>query len=327
MSETVDLSRDTYYSDEYISLYIKDNEEIFSFEYKEDDKLFINKTIKKPIKRIGNITVNDNYYDLETAYGYGGFYTNSEDKLFLKNALLKYKEKCKDERIIAEFIRFHPFNDFPQVHSEFLEFNVYDRDVVVKDLSSDILASYTSKVRNTIKRATEKVLFRESEDIDKFIELYNATMQKNDANDFYFFEKKYYKALIGLERVKLYEIIFENNIIAMGFFMFGEKIGHYHLSANTPLSYKLNANYALLHNIFNISKELDIDYFSLGGGTTSNVDDSLLKFKKKFSNELKPFYISGNVYNQEIYSKYIKLWQSQTDNDIKYFLKYRLELI
>lgn len=322
----MNLLDDIYYSDEYISLYIKENEELFSFEYREEDKLFINKTIKRPISKIGNVDVNDNYYDLETAYGYGGFYTNSEDKLFIKNAMREYDKKCRDEKIIAEFMRFHPFNNFPVLHSEFLDFNLHDRDVIVKNLSSDILASYTSKVRNTIKRATEKVVFQESGNIDKFIELYNATMQKNDASDFYFFEKEYYKTLIESQKVKLYEIVFEDEVIAMGFFLFGQEIGHYHLSANTPLSYKLNSNYALLHNIFNISKGLGIKYFVLGGGATSNVDDSLFKFKKKFSDELKPFYISGKVYNQEIYAQYTKLWESQTDEKIKYFLKYRLEI-
>lgn len=47
----------------------------------------INKTIKKPINKIGNIEVNDNFYDLETSYGYGGFYTNCDDKLFIQNAM------------------------------------------------------------------------------------------------------------------------------------------------------------------------------------------------------------------------------------------------
>ncbi len=322
----MNLLNDIYYSKEYVSLYLKPKEEIFEFKYEKNKNIFYNISIKRPILNIRKIIVTDNYYDLETAYGYGGFYTNSEDKLFIKNAMAEYEKKCRDERIIAEFIRFHPFNNFPVLHAEFLDFNLHDRDVVVKDLSNDILASYTSKVRNTIKRATEKVLFQESENVDKFIELYNATMQKNDARDFYFFEKEYYKTLIESQKVKLYEIVFENEIIAMGFFLFGQEIGHYHLSANTSLSYKLNSNYALLHNIFNISKELGIKYFVLGGGATSNVDDSLYKFKKKFSDELKPFYISGKVYNQEIYAKYTKLWESQTDENIKYFLKYRLEI-
>jgi len=322
----MNLLNDIYHQDEYISLYLKNDEELFSFKYKEDEKIFINKTIKRPIKKIGSIKINDGFYDLESAYGYGGFYTNSSNQEFIAKAMHAYKTKCNEERIIAEFIRFHPFNNFPIKYDDFLDFNVYDRDVVVKKLSDDIYKSYNTKVRNTIKRATEKVLFQESVNIAKFIELYNATMLKNDANDFYFFNKDYYNNLLKNKSIKLYELIYEEKIIAMGFFMFSETIGHYHLSANTPVSYKVNANYALLHNVFQIAQDLGLEYFMLGGGTTSSVDDSLLKFKKKFSKDLKPFYISGNVYNKEIYYKYNEIWKKQNKEDIKYFLKYRLEL-
>jgi len=322
----VNLIDDIYYSDSYISLYLKENEEIFYFIYKEDSDFFINKAIKRPILKIGNLNVNNSFYDLETAYGYGGFYTNSEDIGFLKRAMEKYEKRCQQENIIAEFIRFHPFNNFPLKYSHLLNFNLYDRDVVVKNLDRDILSSYNSKIRNIIKRATEKVEIRQSNNIEKFIEIYHQTMDKNDANDFYFFPKKYYKELLENKDIKLYEILYESQIIAMGFFMFSKDIAHYHLSANTTLSYKLNANYALLNYIFNEGKKRKIKYFLLGGGTTSLEEDTLFKFKKKFSKELKPFYISGKIYNKEIYNKYNKIWQEQSKEDIKYFLKYRLEI-
>ncbi|RRS31273.1 MAG: hypothetical protein P794_04285 [Epsilonproteobacteria bacterium (ex Lamellibrachia satsuma)] len=322
----MNLINDIYYNDEYISLYLKKDEELFSFKYEEEENIFINKTIKRPIRKIGNIEIDDGFYDLETAYGYGGFYTNSQDQEFIARAMNAYKTKCNEEKIIAEFIRFHPFNNFPIKCNNFLDFNVYDRDVVVKKLSDDIFKTYNAKVRNTVKRATEKVLFQESENIAKFMELYNATMLKNNASNFYFFEESYYKNLLKNKSVKLYELLYEEEIIAMGFFMFGKSIGHYHLSANTPTSYKINANYALLHNVFQIAQDLRLEYFMLGGGTTSEADDSLLKFKKKFSKDLKPFYISGNVYNKEIYDKYNEIWKRQSKEDITYFLKYRLEI-
>jgi len=322
----MNLLNDIYYSDEYISLYLKNDEELFSFTYEEDEKKFINKTIKRPIKKIGNLDINDGFYDLETAYGYGGFYTNSNDQEFISRAMNSYSNKCNEEKIIAEFIRFHPFNNFSRSYGNLLDFNLYDRDVVVKKFSDDIYKSYNAKVRNTIKRATEKVLVQESTNIVKFMELYNATMLKNRASDFYFFDEDYYKNLLKSKSIKLYEVLYKTEIIAMGFFMFSGSIGHYHLSANTPISYKINANYALLHNIFELAQDMGLEYFMLGGGTTSEADDSLLKFKKKFSKDLKAFYISGNVYNKEIYNNYNEIWNNQSKKDIKYFLKYRLEI-
>ncbi len=327
MGKRLNLLEDIYYNNEYISLYLQEGEELFNFRYDEGEDFLLNKTIKRPIVKIGNINLDDGYYDLESAYGYGGFYTNSDDDAFLKRAFERYKKRCHDENIIAEFMRFHPFNDFPLEHDKYLEFNLYDRDVVVVSLENNILNSYNSKVRNTIKRASEKVVVKESHNLEKFIELYNETMTKNDATAFYFFNKKLFTNLYNMKEVKLYEVLFENEVVAMGFFMEGSYLMHYHLSANSQLSYKLNANYALLYKLSEIAKAESKAYLVLGGGSTALEDDPLLKFKKKFSKKTKPFYISGKIYNQEIYKNYVGLWEEQSSENIPYFLKYRLELV
>jgi len=326
MHNNYNLVNDIYYSDDYISLYLEDGQSLFSFEYREESEVFINKAIKRPIKQIGSKVIVDGYYDLETAYGYGGFYSNSNNSSFIDRAFKLYLEKCKDENIIAEFIRFHPFNTFPREQSNHLDFNFYDRDTVVIPLNRNILDSYTSKVRNIIKRANEKVTVRESSNLENFIKLYHETMKKNEAMAFYFFDTTLFTNLYNLENVKLYEVVLEDEIVAMGFFIEGKEFLHYHLSANSNASYKVNANYALLYKLSEIAKLKGKDYLILGGGTTSLIDDSLLKFKKKFSKETKPFYISGKIYNQEIYENYVTLWEEQSKEDIKYFLKYRLEI-
>jgi len=321
------LENDIYYKNDYIALYLKEDEEIFDFKYQEDNKIFINKSIKRPIKKIGNTVLDDEYYDLETAYGYGGFYCNSDDKSFIKEAMNEYENRCKNENIIAEFIRFHPFNYFPLQNANLFDFNIEDRDVIVKKLDDNIMNSYNSKVRNMVKRALEKIEISKSNDIETFQKIYNETMQKNNASDFYYFDNEYYQNLINNKDIELYQCVYDDKIVAMAFFMFGNDIAHYHLSANTELSYKLNSNYALLHYMFEIAKDRGIDYFLLGGGSTSNEDDPLFKFKKKFSKETKPFFISGKIYNQDVYNEYNKIWQEQSNEDIKYFLKYRLEVL
>jgi len=326
MFTNINILNDVYYLHEYVSLYINDKSKLFEFKYEHNEKKFYTIAIKKPIEYIGKIKCDKQYYDLETAYGYGGFYTNTDDTLFLKEAMHLYEKKCKKENIIAEFIRFHPFNNFPIMYKNFLDFTLYDRDIVIKTIKNNVIDSYKSKVRNIIKNANKKLVIQESLDLDNFIVLYNKTMKKNNADKFYFFTKEYYKNLLNNNFAKLYEVIYQNEIIAMGFFMFGKDIVHYHLSANSEISYSLNANYALLDHVFNKTNSLNKNICLLGGGTTSSKEDSLFKFKKKFSNEIKPFYIGGKIYNKEIYNKYIKLWEEQSSRDINYFLKYRLDI-
>ena len=244
----------------------------------------------------------------------------------MNKAFSKYVTKCNKEKVIAEFIRFHPFNEFPIRNSEFLNFNIYDRDIVIVDLLQDVFRSYKAKVRNTVKRASEKVILKESDNIEAFVELYDKTMKKNNASNFYYFDSQLISSLFKIGQVKLYEIIYEKKIVAMGFFMFGNEVAHYHLSANSDLSYKLNSNYVLLNSLFEIAKEKGLSYFMIGGGMTSERDDSLLKYKMKFSQMTKPFYISGKVFDEETYNRYLGIWEEQSSSDVKYFLKYRLDI-
>ena len=325
----MNLLNDIYYSKEYISLYLKDNEEIFEFEYKEDNFIFYNIAIKRPIMKIGNIDIRDGYFDLETAYGYGGFYLNTENQEFVKNALDQYEQYCLEKKIIAEFIRFHPWNTFPQEQKEFLNMNSYDRDVVYVDLSlskEERWKNYSSNTRNILRKCEKELVFQKSDNIEAFIELYEKTMEKNNATDFYYFSREYYEQLISNENIELYEIRQDGEIISMAFFMFSDEIGHYHLSANDYEMRRYNANYFILDQIFEIAKNKGKRYFLLGGGTTTDIDDSLLKFKQKFSSLIKQFYISGKVYNNEIYSQYKQVWEQRSKEEIRYFLKYRLEI-
>lgn len=63
----------------------------------------------------------------------------------------------------------------------------------------------------------------------------------------------------------------------------------------------------------------------LGGGRSNAANDSLFKFKSKFSPKSLPFYIAGKIYQPKIYEKLNQLWQQQNPNKrLNYFLKYRV---
>lgn len=323
----MNLLSDIYYDKQYASLYLKECEELFEFIYTDNAYTFYQLTIKRPILTIGEHSVDEGFYDLETPYGYGGIYVNTDNANFIENAFRAYCERCQKENIIAEFSRFHPFNTFAQNHKNYFDMCIYDRDVVVVNLShskEERWAGYTSNTRNILRKTEKLLAFSECDDLENFQDIYYKTMQKNHADPFYFFDKNYFEKLISMKNVKLYKATYEKNVISMAFFMFGEDTVHYHLSANDYEFSTLNANYFVLENAFELSKKLSKKYFLLGGGTTSNQDDSLLKFKQKFSKEHKPFYITGKIFNQKKYDEYITLWQKQSINNIPYFLKYRL---
>lgn len=323
------LAGDVYFDDNYINLYLKENESIFKFLYEEQGKRFSQVAIKRPIKKVGNSVINDGLFDLETVYGYGGFIINTNDDCFIKKALNKYEDYCLENNVIAEFIRYHPFQNIPNIIQNWFSFFIKDRETVFIDLSlskEERWATYGKKTRNILRRCSEQLEFKEVFNIKSFSRLYFETMKKNSADNFYFFSENYFNEILKLENTKLFEVSYNNIPISVGFFMFGDSIVHYHLSGNDTNFSGYNGNYFLLDSVCDfIKNEYDLKYFHLGGGRTNAIDDSLLRFKKKFSSSTKSFYIGGKIYNESMYKKYNLKWL-ETNEDIQYFLKYRLNL-
>ncbi|WP_461634097.1 GNAT family N-acetyltransferase [Labilibaculum euxinus] len=323
----MNLTNDIYYNTNYSKLYLSGSYSLFDFEYREDEFILKNIAIKKPITKIGKVDVKG-YYDLETPYGYGGFFCNTADRHFIDRGMIAYQKRCLSENIIAEFFSFHPFNDFPLLYPERFDRCFIDRSVVVLDLQKsddERWLDYASKTRTILRKCNKTLRVEESDDIESFMNIYYETMDKNNARGFYYFEKQYFEDLLNINQVKLIKVLLEKEIIAMSFVMCGTEIAHYHLSANKLDYLKYNANYLILEEAFKLAKQEGCLNFLLGGGRTPSEEDNLFKFKRKFSKLTKDFYLAGSIYNQEIYNQYIEIWENQNpDNQVKYFLKYRL---
>lgn len=323
------LLNDIYYQPDYARLYVQPGESLFSFEYREGDAVFVNLAIKRPITQIGSKVCKKIWYDLETPYGYGGFYSTCDDPEFIEAALAAYRKRCEEERIIAEFIRFQPFNPFPVKNLGVFDLLIEDRDVVVIDLLQSAekrWSQYGSTTRNTLRKCARKLTFEPSDNLEKFENLYAKTMARNDADDFYYFDRAYYEGLLALDGVRLYQVSVDAQVISMAFFMVGEGLAHYHLSANDPEYFKLNGNYFMLDQAFEEAKRQGAHSFMLGGGRSPDPEDSLLHFKKKFSRQTRSFYIAGLIHNQSVYNDYVAQWETQhPKSQIRYFLKYRLK--
>lgn len=314
-----DIESDIYYKKKYADLYINNDNEIFEYTYAENEFYVKFKSIKRPIKSVLGVTIDEELYDLETPYGYGGPISNSNDKDFLTRALVKYRSHCKENKIVCEFIRLHPFNEI--IESSFI-FDMFheERKVVIVNLmdsSEDRRMNYSKTTRNIVKKAKKNLVIKsDSDNIDGFIDAYYRTMKKNDANGFFFFDKEYFSSLKDIKEVKLIEIQLNDQLVSTGFFMLGNELAHYHLSANDQNLSKENGNYLLLDAAFEIAKEQGCKYMLLGGGRTSSEDDSLFRFKSKFSKSFMPFYIAGLDFLPEKRAELNSLWIENNNNVI-----------
>lgn len=323
----INLVNDIYYQDTYATLYESNDGELFDFVFQQAEHKIIFRSIKRKITQVAGIAIEEELYDLETPYGYGGPLTNCYDSAFLTAAFLAYKSECIKQNIVCEFIRFHPFNQLTQ-HDQYFDFFCQERQVVIVDLTltqPERWSKYSKTTRNIIRK-TQKVLSRHQADdaMDDFLSLYQQTMDKNKAADFYYFDRDYFNQLSEISGVELLTVKLADEHVSMGFFMQTGELAHYHLSANNSELLRENGNYALLDFAFERAQQNGCKFMMLGGGRTSASDDCLFKFKTKFSDHIKPFYIAGLDFMPEKRAWLNQQWSSKNkDDQLKMFQLYR----
>jgi hypothetical protein len=319
--------------------YLKNSERIEKgkldfFFYEDNNGKGKNIFIKREVKQ--NI-VEDSLYDLITPYGYGGplIEIKQEDnkEVFIETYFKKYEEYCNKNNIVSEFVRFHPLEKNYEYSKDF--YNVtYNSNTIFIDLSSEeiIESNIISKARNMIRKAEKNhLVFEEDkkfETIEKFIELYYETMNKNNASALYYFDKEYFYDIFLLKnKVKLFNVKHEDKIIATSMILIGEKWIHYHLSANTEIGYKLAANNFLLYNIAKWGHKNGYKKFHLGGGYGGN-ESPLYKFKHSMNkNGILEFYIGKKIFNKELYEKLVdEKMLNDKEKENTFFPLYRLEV-
>lgn len=272
-------------------------------------------------------------FDITTPYGYGGFIiegTLNDSNLKKLNDI--YTNYCRSKNIVSEFVRFHPVRENSKMNDEIYEVMDLGRTITM-DLKSkeqiwnDLSSKNRNVIRKAIKSGVEIYWGRSSELIENFIPLYNSTMCKDDATDYYYFDKKFYKSV--LEDLKYNSLIFyalyEQKIISMSMILFGNDNIHYHLSASDKEHQSLAATNLLLYEAACWGCENGYKSFHLGGGLSSK-EDSLFKFKKAFNKNSETYFSIGKrIFDQEKYDELMKIrFQSNENSESSdYFPQYR----
>lgn len=307
---------DVYYLPGYVKAFRQNGDGCPILLYYEADTLrAINVVMKRPVPVPCGVGETDRdleeYYDFVTPYGYGGFLLEGDrNPESVEDLRESYEEYCRAEKIVAEFVRFHPV--LRNAHTVDALYQVVDLGNTVRmDTSSReiIWNNLTSKNRNMVRKAQksgvkvywgrDRVLFREFETI------YNATMDKVKAGSYYYFNSDFYDSI--LEDLKYHAMIFyaklEDEIIAMSIILFGNKQAHYHLSASKKEFQHLAPTNLILYEAANYASETGYTSLHLGGGLGSG-KDSLYSFKKQFNRyEDYTFSIGRKIILQDIYDR------------------------
>lgn len=324
---------DVYYLPEYGRLCETMEEgKCETFEHLSSAGHIVNVFIIRPVPWIVN---GEQYYDIVTPYGYGGpiVLDSSDRNTLLREYAEAFQKYCEEKRIVSEFIRFHPiFQNYQDVDDSYEV--LYSRHTVgtnLKDYDDPVQKEFAKSLRRDNRRAAEKgvtvSLHPAPEDLSVFRKLYEMTMDRNHADAMYYFGDEYYRILETELRPFVLELQmhYESEIIASEVYFTAGDILHAHLLGSHAKMLELEAGGLLEAAAARWGKEHGYRYIHHGGGRSSDPEDALYRYKKKFGKNTEfDFYIGKKIWNREVYDVLVQKRREQGPiEDEGYFPKYR----
>lgn len=251
------------------------------------------------------------YFDLTTPYGYGGWLIDGEKND--DNLEQEYLAWCKQHNVICEFVRFHPMLFNHRFMSDFYEVtelgNVVHMDLTDEDI---IWNNITSKNRNVIRKAINsdiKIRQGNSKELyEIFKSIYDATMKKDNAKQYYFFNEEFYNSIRTdlSDYARIFYAEKDKKIIAASIIIGANGLLNYHLSGSLTEYQQYAPNNLLLYEVAKWGSKNGYKSFYLGGGVGAH-EDSLFKFKRSFyRGELNHYYIGKRIFDKEVYDNLVR---------------------
>lgn len=273
-------------------------------------------------------------FDSITPYGYGGvLFDHTPDTHQLEIFQDEYFREMKQMHIVDNFVRYHPIlkNALPMKEISCVVDLGHTIAMVLND-KERIWENITSKNRNMIRKAEKNGVQihhgHTHELFDSFIEIYNTTMQRDNAESYYFFPRSFYESIHQdlMGHYEMFYAVYKGKIVAMSIMLYANRQMHYHLSGSLPEYRNLAPTNLLLYEAALWGHEQGFDTLHMGGGIGSR-EDNLYKFKAAFNRNAEyRFSIGKEIFDEDKYKELIQYrihHDPDFNQDTQYFPAYR----
>ena len=221
-----------------------------------------------------------------TTVGYGGPLALGADPP-LDRFYARYDEWCMEHDVVTTFVRFHPlFANHRYAGSRFHRQQI--EGTVSWSLDGDLFAGLHRHHRRLVRKAQASNIDVHvtvgPERLDEFSVLYEQTMLRLGASNFYFFEDAYWRQLpleLG-ERIVLFEARRDGMLLGGVLCFATPPWFHYHLGATSDAARGLGVSHLLLYTAACFAQTSGYARFHLGSGLGEG-GGSLLEFKQRFT--------------------------------------------
>ena len=266
--------------------------------------------------------------DASSPYGYGGPLSTSTDAEFLSECWKTYAKFMREQRIVVEYVRFHPLLGNERFYGGQIADN---RDVVLLDLgAADFAASYAPRVRTLLRKADrQEICYVETEfaaAAQRFADFHWAAMKAMGADAFYIFSLEYFRSLAATGMARLGVCVSKRDsgagdvwLAAAIFLEFGDTV-EYHLAASSADGRTVGASSFLIDQAARLASQRGRKCIYLGGGSDRSPQNPLLFFKEGFSARRLIYRTGSAVFNaagrDEVKLAYPIEWGAHPDRPI-----------
>lgn len=311
---------DIYYTAQYFLSAIKlDPGEPLLFYYVDEDGEIAYPFIKRAIN-----DEDTTHFDITTPFGYGGPLLNikGDSSRLIANFRKTFVEFCSKEKIIAEFVRFHPLNDNASFFEDHLKlYPMYETFTIdLKARPANETKSHKTQSTDSSEQITIKKLGTVRHMFEFLVLYYSAARRREEADSYYFFTNDYFEALISSlgPNLHLFGAYKEDKLVSACYVLtMGDEIFH-HLEGCVSSREESTIWKSLLLKIAEWGQDNYFSSFHLGGNFQGTNDYSR-KVKQEISNT-KPsaFYIGQHVYDIPAYNKLVCATETDLIKRYKY---------
>lgn len=303
-----EMSGDFYHTSNYHKLHeTADGDQGLLLVYREDTRAVALPIIRRSLTTIDALASRfSDYYDATSIYGYGGPITNHslDDQDFFQRFGKVLNDKLQELNIICVFSRLHPIlkNGGMVTIGDVIEVGqTVSMDLTLSE--DEQFKAYRSNHRRNIKKALKNdiVVYPDTtwEHYEDFRRIYDLTMDRVEATDYYYFNDEYFDNLrtqLG-DILQLFVVKLDDTVLSAGLFTLYDGIIQYHLGASDPMGMQYASSKLMMDGVRRWGNTVDAHVLHLGGGLGGSIDDSLFRFKAGFSDRRHTF----------------KLWKHITD--------------
>jgi hypothetical protein len=311
------LPHDVYHLPEYVMLSAEyDGGAPVAFHCTDGDlTLFLPVVLREVPAALGGAGT---WRDAASPYGYPApLVTPGASPDAVRRLLAGVIDECAERQIVSLFVRLHPLLGIPVAELAPLGSVVSHGSTVYVDLRQPA-AAIERQVRRGFRydiRKLEGSGFSAGIDewarYGEFVTMYQETMQRVSAQDYYFFSKDYFSRLRSAlgRRLHLWSVRSpEGDTAAAGLFSECEGLVQYLFSATAEPFVRQAPSKLMLHAAIHWARESGYRLMHLGGGVGGE-DDSLLTFKLGFSDLRSGFCTFRAIPDQERYSRLVAGWR------------------